>query len=83
MTRPKPKRLREKLVKIRKQLGLSQSQLAHRIDPEMNYTRISEFETGRRQPPILVLLSYARLAGISTDALIDDRVDLSLEPNRY
>ena len=32
---------------------------------------------GRREPPLMVLLAYARLAGISTDALIDDRQSLS------
>jgi transcriptional regulator with XRE-family HTH domain len=38
--------------------------------------RISEFETGKREPPLLVLLRYARVTGISTDVLIDDDLDL-------
>ena len=37
---------------------------------------ISRYETGRREPSLLVLLEYARLAGISTDVLIDDRLNL-------
>jgi hypothetical protein len=37
---------------------------------------VSQFETGRREPVLVVLLAYARLAGISTDVLIDDRLDL-------
>jgi hypothetical protein len=37
---------------------------------------ISQYETGKREPPLLVLLRYARLAGTSTDVLIDDRLDL-------
>ena len=35
---------------------------------------ISQYEHGRREPPLLVLLKYARLAGISTDVLIDDKI---------
>jgi transcriptional regulator with XRE-family HTH domain len=37
---------------------------------------IGEYETGKREPSLLVLLSYARIAGVSTDVLIDD--DFSL-----
>ena len=37
---------------------------------------ISRFETGQREPSLLMLLEYARLAGISTDVLIDDKLDL-------
>jgi hypothetical protein len=37
---------------------------------------ISAFELGTREPPLPVLLAYARLAGISTDVLIDDELDL-------
>jgi hypothetical protein len=38
--------------------------------------QISQFETGRREPPLMLLLAYAKLARISTDDLIDDRVSL-------
>ena len=38
--------------------------------------QISQFETGRREPPLMLLLAYARLAGVSTDVLIDDRMRL-------
>jgi len=37
---------------------------------------ISEFERGLCEPSLLVLLRYARIAGISADALIDDEMDL-------
>ena len=42
-----------------------------------NY-RLSEigYELGTRQPDLLVLLRYARLAGVSTDVLIDDKLKL-------
>jgi len=37
---------------------------------------ISGYERGEREPPLPVLLKYARLAGFSTDYLIDDKLDL-------
>lgn len=73
----KLKHLAEKLRAIRKQLGLSQSQLAARITSfEIEYGRISDYELGKRTPNLLVLLDYARLAGIHIDDLVDDSVAL-------
>ena len=40
------------------------------------YHRISNYELGTGEPPLPVLLAYARLAGVSTDVLIDDESDL-------
>jgi len=76
--REKPKRLAEKLRTIRERLGLSQSELLKRLGAEgrMAYHRISEFESGKGEPSLIVLLEYARLAGVSTDVLIDDERDL-------
>jgi transcriptional regulator with XRE-family HTH domain len=74
--RLKPQRLSEKLVQIRTALGLSQNQLISMLGMELTQNRISEYETGKGEPPLPVLLRYARLAGISTDVLIDDELDL-------
>ncbi|HYY93385.1 MAG TPA: helix-turn-helix transcriptional regulator [Pyrinomonadaceae bacterium] len=76
--RPRPKRLAEKLLAIRNALGLSQSELFWRLDIEefTEMKRVSDFETGRSEPPLPVLLRYARLVRISTDVLIDDEMDL-------
>jgi transcriptional regulator with XRE-family HTH domain len=41
-----------------------------------NRTAISGYELGDKEPPLPTLLKYARLAGISTDFLIDDELDL-------
>ncbi|MGH9826083.1 MAG: hypothetical protein ACREDR_22870, partial [Blastocatellia bacterium] len=38
--------------------------------------RISEYELGRSEPPLDVLLAYGRLAGVWVDVLIDDDLDL-------
>jgi transcriptional regulator with XRE-family HTH domain len=73
-----PVRLAEKLRDIRLSLGLSQSEMLKRLDVEdlIAYQRISEYELGKREPLLLVLLAYARVANISTDILIEDEADL-------
>ncbi len=40
------------------------------------YNRISEYERGVREPPLPILLRYARLAGVPTEVLIDDELAL-------
>ncbi|MDX6498509.1 MAG: hypothetical protein QOG23_1769 [Blastocatellia bacterium] len=42
----------------------------------MDYSAVSQYELGTREPPLPILLKYARLAGISTDVLIDDEIGL-------
>ena len=76
--RPKPKRLAEKLLRIREALGVSQGEMFRRLDVEefSEVKRISDYETGKSEPPLPVLLQYARVAGICVDVLIDDNLDL-------
>lgn len=73
------KRLSEKLLQIRISMGLSQNQLIEALDlKEVLYqSNISSYENGEREPPLPVILAYAKLAEISTDILIDDRLDLT------
>jgi transcriptional regulator with XRE-family HTH domain len=77
--RQQPDRLAEKLYAIRTRLDLTQEQMIQRL----RYTKstlypssISEFEQGKREPPVLVLLHYARAVGINVEILIDDALDL-------
>ena len=81
MAYDRPKRLAEKLLQIRSAFGLSQSEMIRRLGVEDTLTppRISAFEMGSREPGLLILLKYARVAGISTDVLIDDELDLPLK----
>lgn len=74
--RPKPSRLREKLLAIRTALGMSQTQIWRALEVTADYTAISQYESGKREPPLPVLLRYAELANVYVDALIDDRLDL-------
>lgn len=73
-----PKRLGEKLLQIRSALGLSQSGMLRRLGtPEgILGTSISAYERGVREPPLLLLLEYARIVGVWVDVLIDDDLDL-------
>jgi transcriptional regulator with XRE-family HTH domain len=76
--RPKPKRLAEKLRQIREALGLSQTEMLRSLglEDEMKYARISEYETGQREPSLLTLLAYSRAAGVHMEVLADDGTDL-------
>ncbi len=74
--RPKPQRLGEKLLAIRSALGWSQSQMWRKLELTADYTAVAQYELGTREPPLPVLLKYAQLAGITTDLLIDDKLDL-------
>lgn len=75
--RLRPKHLGKKLRQIREHLELSQVGMADALDfPTVHPTNISGYETGKREPPYPVLLKYARLAGVSTDVLIDDKLSL-------
>jgi transcriptional regulator with XRE-family HTH domain len=74
--RLKPKRLAEKLVQIRATLGLSQNEMIRRLGVDLTQNRISEYETGKGEPPLPILLLYARAVNVSTDVLIDDELDL-------
>jgi transcriptional regulator with XRE-family HTH domain len=75
--RVKPKYLPAKLRTVRQHLGLSQSQLAARLSFDVENGRISDYELGKRQPNILLLLDYARLGGIHIDDLVDDNTNLT------
>jgi transcriptional regulator with XRE-family HTH domain len=74
----KAERLGEKLLQIRIALGLSQSEMLRRLGYEESvyYTRISDYEHGKRVPPLPLVLEYARAAGVHMEDLIDDELDL-------
>lgn len=77
--RPRPIRLASKLLQIRLGLGLTQQQMFERLDYRQSPLippHISDFELDKREPPIGLLLCYARAAGVSLEAVADDELDL-------
>jgi transcriptional regulator with XRE-family HTH domain len=76
--RLKPARLAEKLLAIRIQLGLSQNEMIRYLGltDVLYQSNVSGFEVGEREPALPILLQYARAAGVSTDVLIDDDLEL-------
>ena len=80
--RPRPKHLAAKLRRIRKSLGLTQPKLVERLNvARISAVYICQYESGRTEPTLLVLLAYARLANIPVENLIDDDQDLEEKIN--
>ena len=76
--RRRPERLGEKLRQVRLALGLSQTEMLRRLNAEdiITYHQISGYESGKREPPLQILLQYARAAGVHMEDIVDDEVDL-------
>ena len=76
--RLRPTQLAGKLKRIRESLNLNQTQMpkALGLEDDVSQGMVSAFESGVREPSLIVLLAYGRLAGISTDVLIDDNLGL-------
>jgi len=76
--RPRPERLAEKLREIRLSLRLSQTQLLKQLEMQerLHYGRISEYESGKREPTLMTILQYARAAGVHIEDIVDDELDL-------
>src|ERR1044072_8009615 len=73
--RQRPQHLPTKLFAVRQQLGLTQRQMAALLDRNLPHLQLSEYESGRREPNVLLLLRYARLENISVECLIDDDLE--------
>lgn len=74
----RPARLGEKIVEIRRKLGLSQNGLLRHLglSEELFQGDISAFELGNRTPDLRTLLMLAQAAGVYVDVLIDDALNL-------
>jgi transcriptional regulator with XRE-family HTH domain len=75
-----PQRLGEKLKTIREKLGFSTEEMIAALNcpaVPLHRASITQYEKGRREPPLIVLLQYARLYKTSMETLVDDDLDLS------
>ena len=80
-----PKRMPEKLKLIRTHLDFTLEQMSKQLEiklKELGYSSISlysgnihEYEKGRREPMLPVLLAYTRLGNTSMDKLVDDNLE--------
>jgi transcriptional regulator with XRE-family HTH domain len=73
-----PTRLPEKLILIRKSLRLTQQEMLERLElpEEILQTSISQYERGKIEPPIFVLLRYADVVNVWLEVLLRDHLDL-------
>ena len=74
--RHRPENLGRKLLQIRNALGLSQSEMLRQLGVEGSFSpaRISEYESGVREPSLPTLLAYASTARVHLEYIIDDNV---------
>ena len=59
---------------------MSQGELVQRLGVQdlIHYTNISKYELDKNEPPLIILLAYARLAGIPVEQIIDDELELAV-----
>ncbi len=76
--RKRPARLAGKLLEIRNKLRLSQGGIIRflGLEDELERDYISKFERDILEPPLGVLLQYARAVNVLVEVLIDDQLDL-------
>jgi DNA-binding XRE family transcriptional regulator len=79
-SRPRPKHLAKKLLQIRLSVGMSQGEMVKRLGVQhlIHYTTISKYELDKNEPPLAILLAYARLVGIPVEQIIDDELELAI-----
>ena len=79
--RAMPKKLGKKMRQIRESLGMSQRQIVDALnykDTPLRASQISQYENGQREPTMMLVLAYARLAKVSVESLIDDKMRIQL-----
>jgi transcriptional regulator with XRE-family HTH domain len=74
--RNKPKKLSQKLLAIRKRLHMSQTEMARALQLKVHYSAVSNFELGTREPDLIIVLRYSRLAGVPMETIVDDQLNL-------
>lgn len=77
--RVRPARLGEKLSAIRRYFDCTLEQMAEKLSDDIFSVRrqaVSQYELNDNEPPLPILLRYARISGIAMEILVDDEIDL-------
>jgi transcriptional regulator with XRE-family HTH domain len=77
--RAMPKKLGKKLRQIREGLGMSQRRIVDALnykDTPLRASQISQYENNQREPTMMLVLAYARLAKVPMEVLVDDKLKL-------
>src|SRR5688572_17251523 len=70
-------KLPQKLKAIREALGFSQRGIIEALDLEgLRQSNIYDYETGNYEPPLFLLLKYAKAVNVCLEVLVDDNLDL-------
>ena len=59
---------------------MSQGEMVKRLGVHdlIHYTNISKYELNKNEPPLAILLAYARLVEIPVEQIIDDEIELTI-----
>ncbi len=71
-------KISEKIIILRKRLGYSQEDLANELD--ISRQSVYKWETDTAVPDLTKIKKLAKLFNISFDKLLDDSIDITLEP---
>jgi transcriptional regulator with XRE-family HTH domain len=65
-------------LQIRRAFNLSQEAMVDRLGgiEGLSHSSVSGYELGTREPPLQVLLEYAKIANVYLEVLADDSLDL-------
>lgn len=77
--RAMPKKLGKKLRQIRESLGMSQREIVTALnykDTPLRASQISQYENSQREPTMMLVLAYARLAKVPMERLVDDKMKM-------
>ena len=59
---------------------MSQGEMVQRLGVQdlIHYTNISKYELDKNEPPLVILLAYARLMEIPVEQIIDDELEVTI-----
>jgi transcriptional regulator with XRE-family HTH domain len=55
---------------------MSQTEMARALQLKVHYSAVSNYELGTREPDLIIVLRYSRLAGVPMEMIVDDQLSL-------